>query len=317
MLSVRIPLVIDGCGLWILRNQHQPPSGVSLTGVRCVTQSLESVACQPGWALLVRIIHAHTDPNKSARSGVAPSNPDIDLGSGERPGAKPTTFWSTAFLHARNADLRSLNGASLARAWASSSTKLRASALLRPPVSSARTTTQHRSAATSSEHLSSLSRRAWVRTAPSTAATCGRGVPQEVNALLRVMSTASYAPWRMGNPAATSTFRSSLGPTWTLISRNLTLRLTVAPASRQTQAKMISVGTARRFNLPDRGHAVLCLPFFFFAKQVILATALERRVGEEERQTQTFQNQGAAEERLHLEFEPSRSPVGHCSSSWS
>ena len=239
MLSVRIPLVIGGCGLWILRNQHQPPSGVSLTGVRCVTQSLESVACQLGWALLVRIIHAHTDPNKSARSGVSPSTHDIDLGCGERPGARPTTFWSTAFLHAKNADLRSLNGASLGGAWASSSTKLRASAFLRPPVSSARTTTQHRSAATSSEYLSSLSRRSWVRRAPSTAATCRRGVPQEVNALLRVMSTASYAPWRMGNPAATSTFRSSLGSTWTFISRNLTLRLTVAPASRQTRAKMI------------------------------------------------------------------------------
>ena len=37
-------------------------------------------------------------------------------------------------------------------------------------------------------------------------------------------------------------------------------------------------------------------------QQVILATALARRIGEEERQTQTFQNQGAEEERLHLEF---------------
>ena len=39
-------------------------------------------------------------------------------------------------------------------------------------------------------------------------------------------------------------------------SRNL--RLTVAPASRQTRAKVISVGTFRRFNLPDREHAALC-----------------------------------------------------------
>ena len=32
------------------------------------------------------------------------------------------------------------------------------------------------------------------------------------------------------------------------------------PASRQTWAKVISVATARRFNLPDRGHAAQCLP---------------------------------------------------------
>ena len=53
------------------------------------------------------------------------------------------------------------------------------------------------------------------------------------------------------------------------------------------------------------------------AQQVVVATALARRIGEEERQTQTFQNQGAEEERLHLEFEPSRSSVEHCSSSGS
>ena len=44
-------------------------------------------------------------------------------------------------------------------------------------------------------------------------------------------------------------------------------------------------------------------------QQVILATALARRIGEEERQPQTFQNQGAEEERLYLEFEPSRSSM--------
>ena len=150
---------------------------------------------------------AHTDPNKSARSGVAPSTSDI---ASCEPATKKEAndlaqetdnILVHRFLHAKNADLRR-KGASLARSWAISSMKLRASALHRPPVSSATTTRRHSSAATSSEYLASLSRRAWVRTAPSTAAAFGRRAPQQVNALLRVMSTASCAPWRMGSPAA-------------------------------------------------------------------------------------------------------------------
>ena len=48
---VWIPLVITA---QILKYQHQP-------GFCCVTQNLKSVACQPGWTFLIRIIHAHVN----------------------------------------------------------------------------------------------------------------------------------------------------------------------------------------------------------------------------------------------------------------
>ena len=86
-----------------------------------------------------------------------PSTPDtVDQGRGERLGAK-------------NADLRSRNGASLARAWAISK---KLGLLHRPPVSSATTARQDRSAATSSVNLASLSRHSgniWARTRSTTA----------------------------------------------------------------------------------------------------------------------------------------------------
>ena len=44
------------------------------------------------------------------------------------------------------------------------------------------------------------------------------------------------------------------------MSRSLALYLTVAPASRQTRARVRSVGTARDRNLPDRGQAARCCP---------------------------------------------------------
>ena len=48
------------------------------------------------------------------------------------------------------------------------------------------------------------------------------------------------------------------------MSRNLTLRVTVAPASRHTRANILSVGTARLSNLPDCGQAARCLPKISF-----------------------------------------------------
>ena len=48
------------------------------------------------------------------------------------------------------------------------------------------------------------------------------------------------------------------------MSRNLTLRLTVAPASRHTRANVLSVGTARHFNWPDCGQAARYLPTMSF-----------------------------------------------------
>ena len=74
------------------------------------------------------------------------------------------------------------------------------------------------------------------------------------------------------------------------MSRNLALRLTVARL------------TAHPGQSDLRGHRSPLQPARLWtrgsvpAQQVILATALARRIGEEERQPQTFQNQGAQEE---------------------
>ena len=78
------------------------------------------------------------------------------------------------------------------------------------------------------------------------------------------MSTANCAPWN-GRPAATSSL-SSVAGTCTFTSWSFTLRMTVAPASRHTLAKVLSVGSARHFNLPDRGHAAPRLPKMSFWK---------------------------------------------------
>ena len=49
------------------------------------------------------------------------------------------------------------------------------------------------------------------------------------------------------------------------MSRSLTLRVTVAPASRHTRANVLSVGMARLFNRPERGQAARCLPKMSFS----------------------------------------------------
>ena len=63
-----------------------------------------------------------------------------------------------------------------------------------PPVSMARTTSRHRSDATSSGNVPSLSCRAWTSTAPSSSAALGCGSPSLFSALRRVASTSSCAP---------------------------------------------------------------------------------------------------------------------------
>ena len=104
-----------------------------------------------------------------------------------------------------------------------------------------------------------------VSAAPLTVAAVVRGAPTEVTALLSVMSTANCAPWWIERPAATTSISlSSVAGTCTFMSRNLTLRVTVAPASRHTRANVLSVGTARLFNLPDCGQAARCLPKISF-----------------------------------------------------
>ena len=167
-----------------------------------------------------------------------------------------TTSLSHFFRHARNAERRSTSGASLAREDALSATNSKASVLHLPPVSSATTTSRHRSLATSSAYLASSSRRACDSAAPLTVAAVARGAPTEVTAL-------RCAPW--WRPAATTSIsRSSVAETCTFVSSSLTLRVNVAPASRHTRAKVLSVGTARLFNLPECGQAARCLPKMSF-----------------------------------------------------
>ena len=79
------------------------------------------------------------------------------------------------------------------------------------------------------------------------------------------MSTANCAPCWTGRPdATTSISRSSVTETYTFMSRNFTLRVTVAPASRHTRANVLSVGTARLFNPPECGQTARCLPKMSF-----------------------------------------------------
>ena len=104
-----------------------------------------------------------------------------------------------------------------------------------------------------------------VSAAPLTVAAVVRGAATEVTALLSVMSTANCAPWWIERPAATTSISlSSVAGTCTFMSRNLTLRVTVAPASLHTRANVLSVGKARLFNLPDCGQAARCLPKISF-----------------------------------------------------
>ena len=109
--------------------------------------------------------------------------------------------------HARNANLRNLGG--LARAWAISSKKLRLALpfpLCCDEFAMSAFFVTSSLGQDSSVHIGII----WEE-------------HHKKNALLRVMSTVSCAP-----------------STWTFMSHNLTLRLAVAPASRQTGTKEIS-----------------------------------------------------------------------------
>ena len=136
-----------------------------------------------------------------------------------------------------------------------------ASVLHLPPVSNATTTNRQRSDSRSSAYFLSLSARARVRTTPFVEAAWGCAFPPHVRAHLRVTSTANCAPWCAGNPETnTSMDLSSLAETATFISRRRVLNRTVAPASLQMRAIVLSGEPALVLNLPDLGHAALCLP---------------------------------------------------------
>ena len=153
-------------------------------------------------------------------------------------------------------------GASRALAAARQLMNSTGSALHRPPVSTPTTTSLQRSPANGSAYLRSFSLLTCNKTTPSVCDVFGTAAPDAVKTLRIVMSTANCAPWNNGRPLAnTSMARSSLAETVTFMSRNLACHLTVVPASRHTRASVHSGPTARVRNLPDLGHAALCLPY--------------------------------------------------------
>ena len=78
-----------------------------------------------------------------------------------------------------------------------------------------------------------------------------------MRALLKVKSMASSAPWWSGRPEAkTSIDRSSDAETMTFMSLNLALHRTIAPASLQMRANVLSGGTAR-VRRPDQVQCML------------------------------------------------------------
>ena len=85
--------------------------------------------------------------------------------------------------------------------------------------------------------------------------------PVVVNANLKVTSIANCAPSCRGNPmASTSMALLFIALTEMFMSHTFTLARTVAPASRHTLARVLSVGIARLFTRPDRAQAALWRP---------------------------------------------------------
>ena len=196
---------------------------------------------------------AHTcHPNKSARSGVGPSTPSNASEEDVREVAKVRQHETASirvhrFLQARN-DERCISG----RASRERARRLRIhkSHGLLTPQETSRTSDQL--------VIFQLFVTAWVNPAPSTRAALVASAPlQALRALRRVTSTASWAPWFSGKPdAKTSTFRSSRADTMMLMSLNITLVRTTAPASRQIRAKVLSGATSLTWGkLPCGGPA--------------------------------------------------------------
>ena len=130
-----------------------------------------------------------------------------------------------------------------------SSTKPRTSLLFRPPVSNATTTSRHRSPPTSSAYLASLCQQSSFdsgRVCPrrSTRSHCAseNDVDGQLCSVVEPKTGRNNFHLSLSSVAGTCTF----------VSRSCTLRVTVAPASPHSRAKVLSVGTARRFNLPER-----------------------------------------------------------------
>ena len=76
---------------------------------------------------------------------------------------------------------------------------------------------------------------------------------------------------------------------------SLTLRVTVAPASRHTRANVLSVETARLFNRPE------CERLCVF-QNVILAATLASGLGQKQRKAQPLQHECPEMHGLHLEL---------------
>ena len=205
------------------------------------------------------------EANKSDKSGWCPSCPSRPSERGETKedaNARPqdtADILDQRLFRAWRADPRKNGGASRDLTSAKLCTNSIASSLHLPPVSTATTTSWHRSLVRSSWYFRSVApccsgdrpiRVCCVRACTSASS---QRAPQR-------MSTASCSvvQWKTGRQ--NSIARSSLAGTQAFVSRSLALGLTVAPASRHTLANVRSGPAARTRSRPDLGHAALCLP---------------------------------------------------------
>ena len=215
------------------------------------------------------------------------------------------------FRQAKNVENHDADGASCARETASCSTNESASGLRRPPVSTPTTTSWHRSPSLYSAHFAFLSWRASTNTATSTVEAFGRARPHAVTALRTVVSTASCAPWFNSIPKAdTSIARSSVAGTLMFMSFNLAFRLTVAPASRHTRARVRSVGTALERRRPERGHSARV------SSKIQRTTTFAPCLRDQKWQSEPLENQptcgtGAASRGTLLQWAPRFTPGWH------
>ena len=164
------------------------------------------------------------------------------------------------FLQAKNADLLSKSGASMALAAAKSSTNCMASSLHLPPVSNATTTNRHRSPDNNSKYFRSLSWRAPTDSPifhcriGARCAAHGQNASQH-DVLCQLCSMVEWKPSRqhLDSPLIIGWHRN-------VHVTQLAVATQVAPASRHTLASVFSGAMARVLNLLEREHAARCRP---------------------------------------------------------
>ena len=140
----------------------------------------------------------------------------------------------------------------------------RVSSEKRPPTSTPNTTKRARARLpTNSRYVASWRLRALVTLAPSSTAARVVGRPSLRSAHTKVVSTANWAPLKIGRPSTTVSSRlpSASEPTKPRSrSRNNTLVVTRPPPSRQIRAATLSKAHPRLSRTPTRAHAARWWP---------------------------------------------------------